>query len=184
MQQTGTITWQLAAVAAAGTYEIAFGYRLPYDTPKTQFINVNGVRAAALVFDGNLNVWLEKKLNVNLVQGNNTIQVELSWGWMDIDYLGVPSNILSSVAAPFDVPFRFSLQQNYPNPFNPATTITYSLAKPEHVKLAVYDIQGRQVHLLIDKKQNAGPYAIPFDGRNLASGVYIYETDDVGEIRL
>jgi hypothetical protein len=174
MQQTGTITWQLAGVTAAGTYEIVFGYRLPYDTPKTQFINVNGVRVASLVFDGNLNVWLEKKLNVNLVQGNNTIQVELSWGWMDIDYLGVPGNILTSVEDPSDLPFSFSLQQNYPNPFNPATTITYSLVKPEHVKLAVYDIQGRQVHLLIDEKQNAGPYAIPFDGRHLASGVYLY----------
>ncbi|MGH7495633.1 MAG: Ig-like domain-containing protein [bacterium] len=174
MQQTGTITWQLAGVAAAGTYEITFGYRLPYDTPKTQFINVNGVRAAELVFDGNLNVWLEKKLSVNLAQGNNTIQVELSWGWMDIDYLGVPSTILTSVADPFDLPFRFSLQQNYPNPFNPATTITYSLAKPEHVKLAVYDIQGRQVQVLIDEKQNAGPYSISFDGRKLASGMYLY----------
>jgi hypothetical protein len=172
MQQTGTITWQLAGVAVAGTYEIVFGYRLPYDTPKTQFINVNGVRAAALVFDGNLNVWLEKKLNVNLVQGNNTIQVELSWGWMDIDYLGIPNNIFTSVESPGALPFSFSLQQNYPNPFNPATTITYSLAKPEHVKLTVFDVQGRQVHVLIDEKQNAGPYAISFAGRNLASGVY------------
>jgi hypothetical protein len=174
MQQTGTITWQLSGVTAAGTYEIAFGYRLPYDTPKTQFINVNGVRAAELVFNGNLNVWLEKKLNVNLAQGNNVIQMELSWGWMDIDYLAVPGNLVSSVESPAHQPTRYSLQQNYPNPFNPTTTISYSLAKPEHVKLAVYDMQGRQVDVLIDGKQNAGPYAISFDGRALASGVYIY----------
>ena len=72
------------------------------------------------------------------------------------------------------LPGSFSLQQNYPNPFNPVTTIRYSLAKPEPVKLVVYDILGRQVDVLIDEKQNAGRYEISFDGRNLASGVYFY----------
>lgn len=172
MEQTGTITWQFPSVPAAGSYEIVFAYRLPFNTPKYQYINVNGARVTELAFDGSLNVWLEKKLNVNLVQGNNAIQVELSWGWMDLDYLGVPS-VVTSVADQTE-PFAFSLQQNYPNPFNPATTIRYSLAKPEHVKLIAYDILGRQVRVLIDGKQNAGAYQISFDGRNLASGVYFY----------
>lgn len=174
MQQTGTITWQLPEVPAAGTYEIVFGYRLPYDTPKTQYLNINGVRVASIVFDGSLNTWLEKKLNVNLAQGRNTVQIELSWGWMDIDYLSVPSNLVTSVASHAGPPANFSLQQNFPNPFNPATAIRYSLAKPEHVKLAVYDLQGRQVEILLDQKQNAGLYEISFDGRKLASGLYVY----------
>ena len=172
--QIGTVTWQLPGVPAAGSYEIAFGYRLSFDTPKTQYINVNGVRVAELVFDGPMNVWAEKKLNVNLVQGNNVIQMELFWGWMDLDYMSVPSNVVTSVEGPSELPVSFSLQQNYPNPFNPMTTIRYSLAKPEHVKLVVYDILGRQVNVLIDEKQNAGPYEISFDGGNLASGVYFY----------
>ncbi len=174
MQQTGTITWQLPAVPAAGSYEIVFGYRLPYDTPKHQYLNVNGTRAAEIIFDGGLNVWLEKKLNVNLLQGNNVIQMELSWGWMDIDYLGVPSTIVTLVDAPTELPASFSLQQNYPNPFNPLTTIKYSLAKSEHVQLAVYDNLGRRVHMLVDGKQSAGLHEVSFDGRNLASGVYFY----------
>ncbi len=180
MQQTGTITWQVGVVAA-GAYEIVFGYRLPYDTPKHQYVNVNGVRAGEIVFDGGLNTWLEKKFNVTLTQGNNTIQIELFWGWMDLDYLGVPSDILTLVADHSELPFSFSLQQNYPNPFSrnggTATTIQYSLAKPERVKLTVYDLHGRQVHVLLDAEQNAGAYAIPFDARRLASGVYFYRLE-------
>jgi hypothetical protein len=172
--QTGTIAWQLPNVPAAGSYEIAFGYRLSFDTPKDQYINVNGVRVAVLRFDGPMNVWAEKKLAVNLSQGNNTIQMELFWGWMDLDYLAVPTSIVTSVAGPSELPLRFSLQQNYPNPFNPVTTIKYSLAASEHVKLIVYDLRGRQVAILIDEKQNAGPHQISFDGRNLASGIYFY----------
>ncbi len=185
--QNGTIIWQLANVPAAGSYEIAFGYRLPYDTPKHQYINVNGVRAAEIVFDGSLNVWLEKKLNVNLVQGNNVIEMVLFWGWMGLDYLAVPSTIVTSVAESSDLPGSFSLQQNFPNPFwsgatsrsagNPATIIRYSLAKPEHVKLVVYDMLGRPVHILIDRKQRAGPHEISFDGRSLASGAYFYRLE-------
>ncbi|MDZ7292211.1 MAG: Ig-like domain-containing protein [candidate division KSB1 bacterium] len=172
--QNGRITWTLPAVPAAGSYELAFGYRLSYDTPKDQYINVNGTRVATLRFDGAMNVWLEKKLRVNLVQGNNTIQMELYWGWMDLDYLAVPSSIVSAVKTPFKPPVIFSLRQNYPNPFNPVTNITYSLAKPEQVKLAVYDLSGRQVRVLVDEKQLAGSYRIAFEAKNLASGLYFY----------
>ena len=188
MQQTGTITWQLPGVPAAGTYEVVFGYRLPYDTPKTQYVNVNGTRAAEVVFNGGLNVWLEKKLNVNLVQGNNTIQIELFWGWMDLDYLAVPNSIATSVAAPRSgTPENFSLRQNYPNPFNPVTAIQYSLPQPEHVTLAVYDNLGRQVLVLIDARQNAGVHTFSFDGSRLSSGAYFYRLEAgsfVGEKRM
>jgi hypothetical protein len=187
--QNGTITWQLANVPAAGSYEIVFGYRLPYDTPKHQYINVNGTRVAEVVFDGSLNTWLEKKLNVDLAQGKNTIQMVLFWGWMGLDYLAVPSSIVTSIAGSSGPPSGFSLQQNFPNPFwsgatspaqsggNPATVIRYSLAKPEHVKLVIYDMLGRPVHVLIDKRQSAGSHEISYDGGNLASGAYFYRLE-------
>ncbi len=176
MQQTGTITWSLPGVPAAGSYKIVFGFK-PRFGRKDQYINVNGVRVATVTFDGNPGLWLEVGLDVNLVQGNNVIQMELFWGWMDLDYMSVPSAIVSAVAASSELPGSFSLQQNYPNPFNPATTIRYSLAKTERVKLAVYDLHGRQIRVLIDEKQNAGAHAIAFDGRNLASGLYFYRLE-------
>jgi hypothetical protein len=174
--QNGKITWTLPNVSASGSYEIVFGYRLFYDTPKDQYINVNGTRAAVLRFDGATNPWQEKKLNVNLVQGNNVIEMELYWGWMYLDYMSVPSSI-TSVAESSKPPAGFYLQQNFPNPFNPATVIRYSLAKSEHVKLVIYDVLGRPVQVLIDRRQNAGSHEILFDGRNLASGAYFYRLE-------
>lgn len=170
----GSITWQLQDVPAAGTYEIGFGYRLSFDRPKNQFININGERVAEVVFDSTMNVWLEEPLNVDLAAGENVIEMELSWGWMDLDYLAVPSSVVTSVEEQPELPFRFALQQNYPNPFNPVTTIRYSLAKREHVTLAIYDLLGRQVDVVVDSPQNAGAYEVSFDGRSLASGVYFY----------
>ena len=71
-------------------------------------------------------------------------------------------------------PTKFILNQNYPNPFNSYTTITYVLPKSEYVKLEVFDITGRLVSKLVNKKQLAGSYIVSFKGLNLSSGVYIY----------
>ena len=176
--QNGKITWTLRAVPAAGSHQIAFTYRLAYDTPKDQYIDVNGTRVGVLRFDGAMNVWLEKKLNVDLVQGDNTVAMELYWGWMHLDYLAVPSSIVSAVGEQLaELPFSYRLEQNYPNPFNPATTIRYSLAESGHVRLAVYDVLGRRVETLIDEKQNTGVHEIQFDAGALASGVYFYRIE-------
>ncbi len=70
----------------------------------------------------------------------------------------------------------FELVPNYPNPFNPETRISYVLTKPAHVKLTVYDIQGREIECLVDKDHNAGEYTERWNAlesrRNLASGIY------------
>jgi hypothetical protein len=71
------------------------------------------------------------------------------------------------------LPKVYALEQNYPNPFNP-TTIRYALPKQSHVVLEVYDILGRQVKTLVNEMERAGEYSVVFDGRSLASGVYIY----------
>jgi hypothetical protein len=74
-----------------------------------------------------------------------------------------------------EIPKVFSLYQNYPNPFNPSTTIKFDLPKSAETKLVIYDILGREVARLIDKKMNAGKYTVLWDGTNLASGTYIYK---------
>ncbi len=68
----------------------------------------------------------------------------------------------------------FKLYQNYPNPFNPETTIKYSIPAKSKVEISIYDIQGKVVKNLVDKKQNPGEYTVIFDASDFASGVYIY----------
>lgn len=69
---------------------------------------------------------------------------------------------------------NFELNQNYPNPFNPSTKISYSLASPQIVRLEVFDLMGRRISTLINKRQIAGSYSALFDASLLSSGVYIY----------
>lgn len=80
---------------------------------------------------------------------------------------------------------KFELSQNYPNPFNPTTIIKYSLPSVAAVKLSVYNVLGREVATLVNKKQTVGNYEINFNvsskGGELASGVYIYRLSAIGK---
>jgi predicted GH43/DUF377 family glycosyl hydrolase len=67
-----------------------------------------------------------------------------------------------------------SLLQNYPNPFNPNSEIRYQISEFRYVKLAVYDLLGREVAVLVNERKAPGSYEVRFDGSNLASGVYFY----------
>ncbi len=183
--QTGIITWTIPNVPVEGKYEISFGYKLAYDTPKGQYINVNGVRIGELMFDGPMHVWLEKSIIVDLVKGKNTIQIELYWGWMQIDYLAVPSVLVTSVEYIATVPNSFSLEQNYPNPFNSLTSILYQLPVESRVELKVYDMLGKEIAVLVEKIQHPGTYRISFSASNLSSGIYFYRlrTDNFTETK-
>jgi hypothetical protein len=72
------------------------------------------------------------------------------------------------------VPLAFRLEQNYPNPFNPATTIKFSLPKPARVVLKIYDVGGREIMTVVDRRMDAGIHKVPVNARGLASGVYFY----------
>jgi hypothetical protein len=72
------------------------------------------------------------------------------------------------------VPYTFALDQSYPNPFNPTTMITWQLSAVSSVELAVYDMLGREVAVLVRGVQQPGAYHTEFNGTRLASGVYVY----------
>jgi photosystem II stability/assembly factor-like uncharacterized protein len=71
----------------------------------------------------------------------------------------------------------FYLEQNYPNPFNPSTKINYTIPKDGFVKLAVYNLLGEEVALLVNGIQRADKYEVNFDATGLSSGIYIYKIE-------
>ncbi|MEZ4702787.1 MAG: T9SS type A sorting domain-containing protein [Rhodothermales bacterium] len=74
-------------------------------------------------------------------------------------------------------PATFHLSQNYPNPFNPSTRIQFALNDAAPVRLAVYDLLGREVRTLVDATRAAGTHTVTFDAGDLPSGVYFYRIE-------
>jgi hypothetical protein len=67
-----------------------------------------------------------------------------------------------------------NILQTYPNPVKDIATIRYSLAKPSHVNLNLYNSAGQKVETLVDKLEGAGNRTLSLNTKNIASGVYFY----------
>lgn len=74
-----------------------------------------------------------------------------------------------------EIPDRFILEQNYPNPFNAVTSIKFKVESQRYVKLNVFDINGRELDLLVNGYLQPGYYQVNYDAGNLPSGVYFYK---------
>jgi len=83
-----------------------------------------------------------------------------------------------TVQSELQKPESHKLYPNYPNPFNASTVVRYDVPKSTKIKLAVFDLLGRRVRVLVDGYQNAGRYTVTWDGRDddgidVTSGIYL-----------
>ena len=83
--------------------------------------------------------------------------------------------VIPSVVQPEKTFKNILLGQNYPNPCNSLTEIPFLLSIMEMVTLKVYDIQGREVTVLVNEVKHPGQYTVIFDTKELQSGVYFYQ---------
>jgi len=73
-------------------------------------------------------------------------------------------------------PQTYLLHENFPDPFNPSTRVQFDLPEAVQVSLVVYDVMGREVARLIDKRSMAaGTHAVTWEASGLPSGVYLYQ---------
>jgi len=76
-----------------------------------------------------------------------------------------------------------------PNPFNPRTTISFECREPGNVRLAVYDLSGRQVATIVDEWLELGRHDRGWDGRDdsgrlLAAGQYLVRLETKNKIEV
>jgi hypothetical protein len=95
-----------------------------------------------------------------------------------IDFSDFPSS-LDDVRKLSGIVKTFKLLQNYPNPFNPSTTIEYQIPEDGHVRISIFDINGKKIRQLQDGQQSSGTYKVKWRGKNsdgipVSSGFYIY----------
>ncbi|MEA3475054.1 MAG: lectin like domain-containing protein [Candidatus Cloacimonadota bacterium] len=84
---------------------------------------------------------------------------------------------------------KFFITQNYPNPFTKKTSISYTLPKPAHVSIKIYNIKGQLVKTLVDENKPAGYHTVDWDvleipasaGTGMSSGIYFYKFEAEGK---
>jgi M6 family metalloprotease-like protein len=179
------LTNQLFASIGSGTTNPDAIYKLNLNNGMPTLVGNTGFKTftSCIAFDNNGNlVGIKSNTAVsgNLIRidANSDVGSLLSFNnYSSIEGLAAANSGLNSGVSGnsgVTVSNKFDLEQNYPNPFNPVTTINYVIPKDGIVKLAVYDILGREIATLVNETQNAGKYSIHFNASHLSSGIYFY----------
>ena len=76
---------------------------------------------------------------------------------------------------------ELSMIQNYPNPFASSTTIKYRLVENSNVTITVYDLNGKTIETILNKKVQAGTHEITWTPNNVNNGTYIVSLANNGK---
>jgi hypothetical protein len=71
---------------------------------------------------------------------------------------------------------------SYPNPFNPTAQVKFSIPEAQEIKVAVYDLTGREITRLANNRFKAGYHTVIFDAANLSSGIYFIQLQTSNKI--
>ncbi|MFH1845028.1 MAG: PKD domain-containing protein [bacterium] len=96
---------------------------------------------------------------------------------------------LSEAPAAPEAVTSVQLGQAVPNPFNPSTTLHYALPKTDPARLAIYDVSGRLVRVLVNEVVPAGRHQTIWHGKDdtghrVASGTYFSRLEAGGVVRI
>ncbi len=86
--------------------------------------------------------------------------------------------VFPPVAAETGPPRRASARlEVYPNPAGESITVALELAEAGHVRIGLYDVQGREVAVLHAGPLSAGEHALSFESAHLPAGVYLVRVE-------
>ncbi|MBK8552119.1 MAG: SBBP repeat-containing protein [Ignavibacteria bacterium] len=101
----------------------------------------------------------------------------------EMDYCLIRYEDAPRVKSPAEIKEAFRLNDNFPNPFNPSTKLSFDIPVSSKVRLAVYDITGREVALLENKVLQAGNYKYEWNASQFSSGTYFYKIQADGFVQ-
>jgi hypothetical protein len=147
-------------------------YQLHYNDIQTAGFNIDEGTIQVKYYDAQNSTWNTYPGAVVDPQ-NNTVTFSSTHV---SNFVILTANQATSVnSSGINSPSVFSLEQNYPNPFNPTTTISFSLAKDDHVAINIYNVLGQKIMTLLNGNFTAGKHSVNFNAENLSSGTYFYE---------
>lgn len=95
------------------------------------------------------------------------------YGWGIINTYAAVQSLLTGVENTIETPDDYYILQNYPNPFNPSTKIRFAVPEKSNVKLALYDVLGRELDIFLDEEINPGIKEVELNASELSSGIYL-----------
>ncbi len=75
------------------------------------------------------------------------------------------------------------LMKTTPNPFVDNTVIQYQLKTASQISIAVFDAQGKQVKMLVNKRMSQGNFTETFSGKTLNAGIYFLQLSKDGVVK-
>jgi len=145
------------------------------------------------VYEGTQNTWIKETLDLTAWGDETGVMLRfiiMTDSSQDkdgfyFDDFRIEGQVVAT-GTPENPPIQAALHDAWPNPFNPSTTIRFSMARDADARLTVFDIQGRQVRVLVDGRLEAGDHDRVWDGRDatgkaMSSGVYLAQLETGGE---
>ena len=145
------------------------------------------------IYDGFQTTWVQEQMPLDAFAGQSAVYLEFRQGsdlsvtedgWT-IDDIAV-SRIVDASAVSTDAPAdaaRFALHAPAPNPSaGGALAVRYALPAAGPVRLALLDVLGREVAVLVSGEQAAGEQRAALAGRALAPGLYVLRLDAAGQV--
>lgn len=176
----GGNTWQ--QVTTGNTNAL---YSMFFSTPSVGYIS--GSRFAMKTMNGGQN-W-SNIFDVNTRSLYSVYFSDINTGYLTSDtgivYKTTTGGVIGINPISTQIPNDFSLSQNYPNPFNPTTNIKFAVPKASFVRLAVYDMLGREVDALVNEQLSPGTYEVDWNAAKFSSGIYMYKlmTNDFSMVK-
>ncbi|MDT7858300.1 T9SS type A sorting domain-containing protein, partial [Rubrivirga sp. S365] len=161
-------TWTASASGATGSYSYRW-YKSGGDT---------GVTSRSYTTSG----LSDFDLSVTVTSGGQT---KSAFQYVSVGTNCDPSQILCPALLTAATPTEFALHAPAPNPSRGTVTVRYDLPEAASVRLAVYDLLGREVALLADGSVESGYHSAPFEAQGLPAGVYVVriEAGSYAEVR-
>ena len=103
-----------------------------------------------------------------------TVEADFGEGIQEMSRIRIEWADISTSDEPEEMLGRFSLRGNTPNPFASSTEIVFQLSEPQHIRLAVYDLLGREVDVLDEGYRPAGEHRLRWNAADRSSGIYLY----------
>ena len=72
----------------------------------------------------------------------------------------------------YSLPSVYRLHCPYPNPFNSSTTISYEIPNSGKVSITIHNVLGQRVVILMSGVVSPGLHSVPWDAKDLPSGIY------------